>query len=80
MQPLDKTENPAYWLLLFLEALQGLRGGNDTPATKYLQFVEKHRGRTEALGAMGRLRKYKKTGIFPKAQQKINELRKVFNE
>lgn len=75
---MDKERYPDYWRLLFLEALVGLRQGNQEPATKYLQFVEKHRGRAVALGAMGRLQQFKKTGIFPKAQQEIIRLRKVF--
>ena len=71
-------ENPAYWLLLYLEALQGMRGGNQAPVQKYFLFVEAKRGRDVALSTKVRLRQHSKTGIFPKAQLKINELKKGF--
>ena len=72
MNPEDK---PEFWLLMMLEALVGLRCGNQEPATKYLQFVERKRGRAEALGARGRLNQYKNMGAFPKAIEKINSLK-----
>ena len=72
-------ENPEFWLLMFLEALAGLRLGDKEKAIIYLRFVEKNRSRKIALKASSRLTEYAKTTIFKDEHKKIIELKKQLN-
>lgn len=66
IEALDAAD-PATWNKLMTAAVAGFQKGDNGPATVYLQFVEKHRGRQIAEEARARIKVY---AASPKWQPK----------
>ncbi len=66
--------DPSVWYLLMLRAIAGLQRNDNTPATAYLQFVEKHRDRATAEQARVRLRKLANSDTFFECYKIINKI------
>lgn len=75
-----ENEQAGYWTMLFLEALLAYRAGRKGPATEYLQFVEKQRGRPVALAAHGRLIACAKSDAFKKSNETLIDLRRIYRD
>lgn len=75
----DPSDRQVWWRL-FVEAVAGLQRGDKAPATTYLQFVEKHRGREVALQAQKRFPVYRDAPSWANCYRWINNGYKPIKE
>lgn len=66
--------DPATWHRAMLCAIVGLQREDRSAAVEYLQFVELHRGREQAMAARARLRELQGSEAFADAAEQLAAL------